>query len=447
MFEAEKEKTRQAREREELNMLGWESKEELFHIEQAKIRSRIRFEAGRAKPIDILVKYIETNQKEDDVDVCEPYKIFNDLNLIDTEDLLADIKLYLTFAENIEYWTDLKLLCEHRLEEVKRDALLRDPTKSAQHCRAFDSGLNESVRESVKTILDGKGTGELKALKNSIEKKLAYESDHVDVAYWTELLNHLDVHMAKARLTEFHATILRSKKKFLEAETMEQLPDPIIKEEKNNEIDQPRETIKPMEPETHVVDELEVPLEVEGIYSPPLCPSEDDEVITLEQFVKNLKIQRKAVWEAFCRNSNSIDESSDAQGDAWVERQRSKELEEDEEEFRAEIQLPHQLYFWSDKYRPRKPRYFNRVHTGFEWTKYNRTHYDFDNPPPKVVQGYKFNLFYPDLIDRNKAPSYSVSVDKEEKDFCVIRFSAGPPYEDIAFKIVNREWEFSHKRG
>jgi hypothetical protein len=28
-----------------------------------------------------------------------------------------------------------------------------------------------------------------------------------------------------------------------------------------------------------------------------------------------------------------------------------------------------------------------------------------------------------------------------------IRFSAGPPYEDIAFKIVKKEWEFSHKRG
>jgi Cactus-binding C-terminus of cactin protein len=29
-----------------------------------------------------------------------------------------------------------------------------------------------------------------------------------------------------------------------------------------------------------------------------------------------------------------------------------------------------------------------------------------DNPPPKVVQGYKFNIFYPDLIDkvRNEFP-------------------------------------------
>lgn len=29
---------------------------------------------------------------------------------------------------------------------------------------------------------------------------------------------------------------------------------------------------------------------------------------------------------------------------------------------------------------------------GFEWNKYNQTHYDVDNPPPKIVQGYKFNV-------------------------------------------------------
>ena len=51
-------------------------------------------------------------------------------------------------------------------------------------------------------------------------------------------------------------------------------------------------------------------------------------------------------------------------------------------------------------------RYFNRVHTGFEWNKYNQTHYDFDNPPPKIVQGYKFNIFYPDLIDKSITPEF-----------------------------------------
>ena len=51
-------------------------------------------------------------------------------------------------------------------------------------------------------------------------------------------------------------------------------------------------------------------------------------------------------------------------------------------------------------------RYFNRVHTGFEWNKYNQTHYDFDNPPPKIVQGYKFNIFFPDLIDKSITPEF-----------------------------------------
>jgi hypothetical protein len=57
-----------------------------------------------------------------------------------------------------------------------------------------------------------------------------------------------------------------------------------------------------------------------------------------------------------------------------------------------EVHLEHQTYSWSDKYRPRKPRYYNRVHTGYDWNQYNKKHYDIDNPPPKTVQGYKLNV-------------------------------------------------------
>jgi hypothetical protein len=56
-----------------------------------------------------------------------------------------------------------------------------------------------------------------------------------------------------------------------------------------------------------------------------------------------------------------------------------------------EVSIEH-FYNWSDKYRPRKPRYYNRVHTGYDWNQYNKKHYDVDNPPPKTVQGYKFNV-------------------------------------------------------
>jgi len=103
-------------------------------------------------------------------------------------------------------------------------------------------------------------------------------------------------------------------------------------------------------------------------------------------------------------------------------------------------------YSWQDRYIPRKPRYFNRIKSGFDWNRYNQTHYDMENPPPKIVQGYKFNVFYPDLVDPTKTPQFFLEA-ADSDDFCIVRFHAGPPYEDVAFKIVNREWNKSRKRG
>lgn len=88
----------------------------------------------------------------------------------------------------------------------------------------------------------------------------------------------------------------------------------------------------------------------------------------------------------------------------------------------------------------------NRVKSGYDWNKYNRAHYDRDNPPPKTVQGYKFNIFYPDLIDNSVTPKYILEA-ADTPDFCIIRFTAGPPYEDVAFKIVNKEWEIGRRAG
>ena len=50
-------------------------------------------------------------------------------------------------------------------------------------------------------------------------------------------------------------------------------------------------------------------------------------------------------------------------------------LDSDEELFeQVEEDLGQQAYLWEDKYRPRKPRYYNKVLTGYEWNKYNQTH-------------------------------------------------------------------------
>jgi hypothetical protein len=142
---------------------------------------------------------------------------------------------------------------------------------------------------------------------------------------------------------------------------------------------------------------------------------------------------------------------------ALYEREVARGVEEGEEVFTAEEQVTTARPQWAGTYKPRKPRYFNRVQMGYEWNKYNQTHYDHDNPPPKVVQGYKFNIFYPDLIDKAKAPTYKIERENGrrrgesfapagEDDTCLIRFIAGPPYEDIAFRIVDKEWDYSAKR-
>lgn len=93
-----------------------------------------------------------------------------------------------------------------------------------------------------------------------------------------------------------------------------------------------------------------------------------------------------------------------------------------------------------------KPRYNHRVLTGFEWNKYNQTHYDHENPPPKSVFGYRFNMIYTQL-PQGKIPSYIVLPDPENQDFEVIKFIAGNPYQDVAFRIIKQEWEYSHKHG
>lgn len=73
----------------------------------------------------------------------------------------------------------------------------------------------------------------------------------------------------------------------------------------------------------------------------------------------------------------AVGEIGDATSEALIKAEASKGLDEDEEIFNAESELKSQAYSWQDKYRPRKPRYFNKVITGFEWNKYNQTHYEY----------------------------------------------------------------------
>ncbi|KAM4605613.1 splicing factor Cactin [Polymixia lowei] len=495
------------REKEAEHFKTWAEQEDNFHLHQAKLRSKIRIRDGRAKPIDLLAKYISAEDDDLAVEMHEPYTFLNGLTVTDMDDLLEDIKVYMELEQgkNVDFWRDMTTITEDEISKLRKlEASGKGPGDRRE-------GINTSVSTDVQTVFKGKTYSQLQALHVNIETKIRAGGSNLDIGYWESLLQQVRVYMARARLRERHQDVLRQKLfKLKQEQGVESEPlFPIIKEEptddeatteregereeeagteepgpsssspttgqrkENEEEEQQDEEARPTtstEGETKNDEDggengsekdgeekgevVEAVLTEEdliqqsqaeydsGRYSPTMLTNSelplDTHTITPEEDTHRLHLARRQL-----QVTGDANESAE---DAFVRRAREG-MGNDEAQFSVELPITGKMYLWADKYRPRKPRFFNRVHTGFEWNKYNQTHYDFDNPPPKIVQGYKFNIFYPDLINKRSTPQYFLEPSPDNKDFGILRFHAGPPYEDIAFKIVNREWEYSHRHG
>jgi len=435
----------------------FEAKEEEFHRKQAKVRSEIRIREGREKAIDILAKNLRIYMDDDDLDahvsvdldveLTEPYRIFQNLERDELEDLRKDIKEHVELGENNDYWDALLTVCDDELENL-----------DSEERRRNKYGINRSVQKDISIMLEEKTRHELVKLRKEINEKLEEGGRGVDVPYWEALLKMLNVFEAKASLNDFHQSLLNKRLDQLRKQQMHQAATRAVgrgeddSDENNAERDDDSDE--------------------EGNFSPELIQDEAElegvEVVDEEEDREQLQRQRQMVLEQVAKErEHTADERGDGKKETDVgdrlraaglarfslteqellSKEEMKGMGEDEAKFAAEIEVPAETYWWHDKYRPRKPRYFNRVRTGYEWNKYNQTHYDKENPPPKVVQGYKFNIFYPDLIDPSKAPTYTLHVYAPDPMYAIITFKAGPPYEDIAFKIVRKKWEYGHKRG
>jgi len=75
-----------------------------------------------AKPIDLLAKYISTEEEVDAVEMHEPYIYLNGLKLKDLEDLVEDIKVYMELekGKNFDYWNDITVIVEDELHKMRR---------------------------------------------------------------------------------------------------------------------------------------------------------------------------------------------------------------------------------------------------------------------------------------------------------------------------------------
>ncbi|QRV88027.1 Cactin [Ceratobasidium sp. AG-Ba] len=471
----EEEDARMQRLAESAQMAEWIAKEGDFQLEQERRRAGIRLKEKRGKAIDFLalnLKYATDDSGDVDdglglddvgleIDFDEPYVIFENLSLEQTEELHDDIQKYLSLEKsptNIDFWTNMMVVCKDRLD----------------HLHAA-SASTSAVEDDITALLSGKSYDQLGQLQRQIQAKLS-SGEPVDVDYWEGLLKSLLVWKAKAKLKSLHETVVRNRLEQLRKRQRDEAfqaqsellaaaasrttnfggdmhaaasssVDSSKPEAKDEEVE-PYE--RGMSPE--LVDFGKLPYEERQV---EMIDVVDDLVqlfakrhsITSTLFVPKASKPEVVVPEGVPVDTGAAS-AADLESEALYRAEAEKNMDEEEELYNLEELIVNPTtYTWEDKYRPRKPRYFNRIHTGYEWNKYNQTHYDTDNPPPKVVQGYKFNIFYPDLIDKSKAPTYKIVKEPGNEETVLLYFTAGPPYEDIAFRVVNREWEYSHKRG
>lgn len=430
----------------EIELYGtWEDKDEAFDRMQEKNRSRLRLLNHRAQLIDklymntLLVE--ETNDAEELAeglhlkDSVKP-NLQNPADIIDhasQQDLAKAREVADRFIKselNSEFWQVILVIMDDILSKMRGEKI-------------FDARID--------TLLHGKTENELIALRTDIQNNRIGKGLGDD-AYWEKVLEELAVSLAKSQSARHNEELL-SKLGLDAAEARQAERDSAAQARKEAE-EKRREAEEAERRRRQEIVKLD-----ESHFRPRDEPYIGTTIDESQDRLARHKLRLEVLDKERERNAELVYfSSSPAAAAAKLKTPRrsarfGKDDDADEVDVlkfmseRDEIPLPREIQPWFARYEPRKPRYFNKVRTGYEWNKYNKTHYDKENPPPKVVQGYKFRLDYTELIDRSKAPTYKVLPYPEDPDYAILRFKAGPPYLDIAFKIVNREWRVRRKQG
>jgi len=358
MLEMERIRAEESRMREQENYDDWVRKEEEFHLRQQRQRSAIRLVEGREKPIDILAKNVlmfgvsehntdgssggatyreKYNALEEveslEAELEEPHLFLRDLKLEELQELEGEVRAFC----NLEREASSGALEENSVLQFWEALLLvvSDEIKRIQ--TGGEKGSYATISTDICQLFQDKSALALDQMKVEIQKKISSQNQNEgglkeDTDYWRSVLHHLSVFQAKINLSEMHSKML-----VRQLEKLEKRKDALAEAATRSKTENDSSTLNPNNEDRNVVKE-----------------------------------------------GNEVNENDSGMVPASLP---SGDLEE-ELGLNSEVLLG-QNYTWQEKYRPRKPRYFNRVKTGYDWNKYNQTHYDHDNPPPKTVQGYK----------------------------------------------------------
>ncbi|KAL4470076.1 hypothetical protein ABPG72_008735 [Tetrahymena utriculariae] len=468
-------KNKAIQEREEEQYQQWKEKEEKFHAYQARIRALVRITQGKETTVDKInkifyiyrrkIKYSEhldpimsnvqafiKKQDEEELEKILAQAI-NHHNQLQDPVAINDqqYKDESEIAKFSQFWESIRSITQYYLDEFRK--------------RNQQKEVLPEFEQEIKAIFEGKNLEELLDLEKRINQniQLTKYGSQEDQQYWQNMHKRLQLYKGDAILKNFYDYFSTHQNEFqaedaleIEVENKPQLTEEQLLAEQIQ--------IEYNEAEAHVYSPVLMPINEETLRSSQTQSEFTEQVTQLRQvyYDKILKRALKALENKREKESKLVDtfvpvigglttvkpdrEDVDAATLHLLEMEKKKPMEDGEQVFDDQQAIDDKDYNWSDKYKSKKPKYYNRVKLGFDWNKYNRAHYDSDNPPPKYVQGYKFNIFYPELVDMQKTPEYFLEP-TDEQGCCIIRFTAGPPYEDVAFKIINKEWDYADKKG
>ena len=489
--------------------------DDIFLINQEKLRNEIRLKTGREKPIDFLFKTLKIYKNEieipkdfnENINYKEPYNIFNFLDKEKLNELFKDISFQANLNSKneeldcINYWNSILILCDDFInknnneenKKINKDVFdLIKSYKTIEELNVFEKDINKNLEnefnfdeinfykeclnllkvEKSKKIIEKMYNNFVNENKNKINK-IKENNKNIEInetkdkknlnknkkANLSPKLYESDDDLRKVAITEhdYLFKLSENRKKFLSLKINE-----FMKKQKNKNINIENNN----QNSTKIIKNIQIKEEQNNSSSSSsLDLSNDSEINEFYSKIsekKNNNILNNSSSINFFPNPLTIKESRFDITQGNLNKNNNVNENNDNEEKIAYINISNEdidnenifndtipvntSYDWINKYKPIKPRYANRVTYGYEWNKFNQVHYTQDNPPPKVIQGYKFNIFYPYLIDKTKTPQYTLER-SDVPNTCIIRFRSGAPYEDIAFRIVNREWDMTDKAG
>ena len=489
--------------------------DDIFLINQEKLRNEIRLKTGREKPIDFLFKTLKIYKNEieipkdfnENINYKEPYNIFNFLDKEKLNELFKDISFQANLNSKneeldcINYWNSILILCDDFInknnneenKKINKDVFdLIKSYKTIEELNVFEKDINKNLEnefnfdeinfykeclnllkvEKSKKIIEKMYNNFVNENKNKINK-IKENNKNIEInetkdkknlnknkkANLSPKLYESDDDLRKVAITEhdYLFKLSENRKKFLSLKINE-----FMKKQKNKNINIENNN----QNSTKIIKNIQIKEEQNNSSSSSsLDLSNDSEINEFYSKIsekKNNYILNNSSSINFFPNPLTIKESRFDITPGNLNKNNNVNENNDNEEKIAYINISNEdidnenifndtipvntSYDWINKYKPIKPRYANRVTYGYEWNKFNQVHYTQDNPPPKVIQGYKFNIFYPYLIDKTKTPQYTLER-SDVPNTCIIRFRSGAPYEDIAFRIVNREWDMTDKAG